>query len=112
MAPFILQEQWAVDSAAAKTLLRTFSVVSLIIFVEIFLAAEDKYLLKDAANESKYNFNLSASLKRAKAAKTKLFANHMFFITQNVNVDVKLLKAVAAACGGQVGRSCCLFGAC
>ncbi|KAJ7132847.1 hypothetical protein C8R43DRAFT_652591 [Mycena crocata] len=82
-APYILSETWAVESAAAHTLL-----------------PEDDYLLQDAAAEKKYGFKLSEAVARAKEHKGKLFQGHTFFVTPKVNA-AELLRRVVQANGGQ-----------
>jgi hypothetical protein len=105
VAPFILQEEWALESAAAKHLLRTF--IPRFIWqhetVNMLVAtAEEKYLLQDSKNEKKYAFKLSDALRRAKAVGGRLFDKTTFYVTPKVPVDVKLLKNVVNAGGGQV----------
>ncbi|KAG6825628.1 hypothetical protein H0H92_003009 [Tricholoma furcatifolium] len=84
-APFILTSKWATDSAAAKKLLD-----------------ERNYLLRDKVNEKKFDFVLADALERAKELRGTLFAKMTFYITPKVQVDIKLLKNVVTACGGQV----------
>ncbi|KAG5651886.1 hypothetical protein H0H81_007043 [Sphagnurus paluster] len=87
-AAFILTEKWATESAAAKKLLD-----------------EEKYLLRDEANEKKFDFVLADALARAKKLGGTLFAKKVFYITPKVSVDIKLLRNVVTACGGQVRRT-------
>ncbi|KAF8058683.1 hypothetical protein FPV67DRAFT_1523362 [Lyophyllum atratum] len=84
-APFILTEKWATESAAAKTLLD-----------------EGKYFLNDKGNEGKFDFVLADALARAKELQGTLFSKMVFYITPKVPIDIKLLKNVVTACGGQV----------
>ncbi|KAI0039891.1 hypothetical protein FA95DRAFT_1503597 [Auriscalpium vulgare] len=85
VAPHIVTEKWATASAAAKKLL-----------------PPDKYRLHDAENERKYDFKLTDALARAKSHEGRLFAGMVFYVTNKVPVDKKLLKNVVAAHGGQV----------
>ncbi|KZT63813.1 hypothetical protein DAEQUDRAFT_770249 [Daedalea quercina L-15889] len=87
-APHVLNEKWLLASYSAKALL-----------------PEDRFVLKDPANEDKFGFRLAEALRRA-AAHTRgggggLFAGHAFYVTPHVPVDSKLLKNVVTACGGQ-----------
>ncbi|KAG6888376.1 hypothetical protein C0995_008814 [Termitomyces sp. Mi166 len=84
-APFILTEKWAIESAAAKKLLD-----------------ERNYLLRDKANEEKFDFVLAEALSRAKELRGTLFSKMVFYITPKVPVDIRLLRNVVTACGGQV----------
>ncbi|KAL0949407.1 hypothetical protein HGRIS_009469 [Hohenbuehelia grisea] len=84
MAPHIITKEWAVDSAKAKTLLD-----------------EDQYQLHDKDAEKKFQFKLTESLARARKHKGQLFAKKTFYITSKVPVDLKLLKNVIVAGGGQ-----------
>ena len=63
---------------------------------------EEDYILHDEDGERKYNIVLADSLERAKELKGGLFAKKTFYVTPKVSVDVKMLKNVLAACGGQV----------
>jgi hypothetical protein len=68
-----------------------------------FIAAEENYLLTDKASERKYKFNFRDSLKQVRTRKSgKLLEKMLFYVTQNVPVDVGLLKNVAKANGGDV----------
>ncbi|KAG6880099.1 hypothetical protein C0992_006373 [Termitomyces sp. T32_za158] len=82
--PFILTDKWAIESAAARKLLD-----------------ERKYLLRDKTNERKFEFVLADALLRAKELRGTLFSKMVFYITPKVPVDIKLLKNVVTACGGQ-----------
>ncbi|KAH9931350.1 uncharacterized protein B0H18DRAFT_991337 [Fomitopsis serialis] len=84
-APHILNEKWLLASYSVKELL-----------------PEDKFLLKDPANEDKFGFKLTDALARAKANGGKLFKGLTFYVTPHVPVDSKLLKNVVTACGGQL----------
>ncbi|KAG6829223.1 hypothetical protein H0H87_012209 [Tephrocybe sp. NHM501043] len=84
-APFILTEKWITDSVAAKKLLD-----------------EHNYLLSDKTNEKKFDFVLADALSRAKHLRGTLFSKMVFYITPKVPIDIKLLKNVVTACGGQV----------
>lgn len=59
-------------------------------------------MLSDPVNEKKWNFKLADALKRAKANKGQLFADKVFYVTNKVPLDKKLLKNVILAHGGQV----------
>lgn len=59
-------------------------------------------MLQDIANEKKFKFTLSDALRRAKANRAGVFDGLTFYVTPKVPVDIKLLKAVVAAGGGQV----------
>ncbi|TFY50748.1 hypothetical protein EVJ58_g10905, partial [Rhodofomes roseus] len=83
-APHILNEKWLLASFSVKELL-----------------PEDKFLLKDPANEGKFGFKLTDALVRARANGGKLFKGLTFYVTPHVPVDSKLLKNVVSACGGQ-----------
>jgi hypothetical protein len=52
----------------------------------------------------KWTFKLADALKRAKANRGQLFASKVFYVTNNVPLDKKLLKNVILAHGGQVSR--------
>ena len=67
------------------------------------ILAEDDYILEDPANETKYDFKLSDALSRAKETGGRPFIKKIFYVTPKVPVDMKLLKNVVTACGGQVG---------
>jgi len=68
------------------------------------LTATDKYVLADSISETKWKFELVDALKRAKANRGQLFAGKVFYVTNNVPLDKKLLKNVILAHGGQVSR--------
>ncbi|KIJ92959.1 hypothetical protein K443DRAFT_684887 [Laccaria amethystina LaAM-08-1] len=87
-SPFILTDKWATASAAAKKLL-----------------PEKDFILRDKAGEKKYNVNLAKSLKQAKESGGKLLEGKTFYITPRIKIDVKLLRNVIIANGGQVGNS-------
>lgn len=70
------------------------------------ITAEDEYLLQDPANEKKYNFKLSESLRRSKAIRGRLFDKQTFYVTAKVPVAISLLKNVVNAAGGQVCALC------
>ncbi|KDQ26961.1 hypothetical protein PLEOSDRAFT_168763 [Pleurotus ostreatus PC15] len=82
---FILKSEWATASAAANELL-----------------PEETYFLEDDANERKYNVKLADVLLRAKSNQGQLFAKKTFHVTPKVSIDLKLLKNVIAANGGQM----------
>ncbi|OJT11416.1 BRCT-containing protein 1 [Trametes pubescens] len=84
-APYILNEKWAVISAASRKLL-----------------PEEDYMIQDPETEKKYGVNISDALKRAKKNAGKLFAGKTFYVTSKVPVETKLLKNVVAANGGQL----------
>ena len=63
-------------------------------------------MVKDEASEIKYGFKLKDALERAKELNGKLFDKMMFYITPSVPIDIKLLKNIITASGGQVGPSC------
>ncbi|KAJ3576641.1 hypothetical protein NP233_g274 [Leucocoprinus birnbaumii] len=86
-APAILQESWAVKSAQAKQLLPV-----------------DQFLLKDDAAEAKYRMKLADAVTRAKGLQGSLFKNKTFYVTPKTKVDVKLLKSVVTAHGGQIAH--------
>jgi hypothetical protein len=82
--------------------------VSLLAFTEILNGlicptAEDDYVLNDPTNETKFNFKLSEALDRAKSA-GRPFVKKIFYVTPKVPIDMKLLKNVVIACGGQVSN--------
>lgn len=87
-SPFILTDKWATASVAAKKLL-----------------PEKDFILRDKAGEKKYNVDLAKSLKRAKESGGKLLEGKTFYITPRIKIDVKLLRNVIIANGGQVGNS-------
>lgn len=62
-------------------------------------------MLQDTQNEKKFNFKLSDALRRAKAGGGGVFDKQVFYVTPKVPVDIKLLKAVVVAGGGQVSVS-------
>ena len=64
--------------------------------------ATRKYVLADPVNEKKWKFNLADALKRAKENKGQLFAGKIFYVTNKVPLDKKLLKNVISAHGVQV----------
>ncbi|KAJ7783264.1 hypothetical protein B0H16DRAFT_1357900 [Mycena metata] len=82
---FILEEKWAIDSAAANKLL-----------------SEDDYILVDKEIEKKWKFRLPEAMARAKEVGGKLFENKSFYITPKVSVDTKLLKNVVTSQGGKL----------
>jgi len=45
---------------------------------------------------------LEEAVERAKELKGGLFAKKTFYVTSRVPIDIKLLKNVVTACGGQV----------
>lgn len=110
VAPYILSENWALESAAAKKILRAPLLVSSEHHTDhvLFFPAEESYLLRDKANERRFNFKLGDALTRAKELNGKLFAGQTFYVTPKVPVETKLLKNVVTACGGQVRRFLCL----
>ena len=61
-------------------------------------------MLTDPIGETKWKFKLGDALKRAKANKGQLFASKVFYVTNNIPLDKKLLKNVILAHGGQVSR--------
>lgn len=61
-------------------------------------------MLADSISEMKWNFELVDALKRAKTNRGQLFAGKVFYVTNNVPLDKKLLKNVILAHGGQVSR--------
>ncbi|KAF9263292.1 hypothetical protein L218DRAFT_340370 [Marasmius fiardii PR-910] len=83
----IVSEKWATDSANARKLL-----------------PEEKYILRDPDGERKYEMNLKRSLERARKGKEsnkRLLEHHIFYVTNKVQADTKMLKNVITACGGQ-----------
>ncbi|KAF8336688.1 BRCT domain-containing protein, partial [Amanita rubescens] len=80
--PFVLSEEWAKRSAAAKKLL-----------------PEKNYLLRDEAGEEKFSLKLKDAIERAKGG--KIFAGKTFYVTPKVQTDMQLLKNVIIACGAQ-----------
>jgi len=62
-------------------------------------------VLADPVNEKKWSFNLVDALKRAKGNQGQLFAGKLFYVTNKVPLDKKLLKKVVSANGGQVSWS-------
>lgn len=85
VAPHFVTERWVRDSITAKRILPT-----------------DKYVLTDPVSETKWKFKLADALRRAKANKGQLFASKVFYVTNNVPLDKKLLKNVILAHGGQI----------
>ncbi|KAF8841436.1 hypothetical protein BDN67DRAFT_980341 [Paxillus ammoniavirescens] len=87
VSPHVLTEEWA--NATAKT---------------SKLLPEDEYLLSDPVAEKKWNFKFSESIKRSKGPDggANLFKQMTFYVTPRVSVDIKLLKNVVSAGGGQV----------
>ncbi|KAH7922021.1 hypothetical protein BV22DRAFT_1121771 [Leucogyrophana mollusca] len=87
VSPFVLSEDWAVGSARAGRLL-----------------PEDEHTLSDSEAEKKWGFKLADALRRAKGpgGGARLFAQMTFYVTPKVAIDVKLLRNVIAAAGGQV----------
>ncbi|KAG7098722.1 hypothetical protein E1B28_000635 [Marasmius oreades] len=84
---YIVSEKWAIECANARRLL-----------------PEEKYILHDPEGEAKYDMNLKVSLERArksKEEKNRLLERHIFYVTHRVPADVKMLKNVVTACGGQ-----------
>jgi hypothetical protein len=71
--------------------------------------AEEKYLLRDPVNEKKYGFKLTDAVHRAKRTGGKIFMGKTFYVTPKVPVEVKLLKNVVIAGGGQVSSSSSCF---
>ena len=69
-----------------------------------YTLVEDDYQLKDPTNEAKFGFKLSEALARSKENGGKLFAGLTFHVTPKVGqkVEVRLLKNVVTAGGGQV----------
>jgi hypothetical protein len=55
-------------------------------------------------NEKKWKFKLTDALKRAKVKKGQLFSGMIFYVTNKVPLDKKLLKNVVSAHGGQVSH--------
>ena len=123
VAPTVVTEKWVRDSIAAKKLLRGSSVFSSLLFSHsypeyahtffffffFFCAATNNYVLADPANEKKWQFKLADALKRAKANKGHLFAGKVFYVTNKVPLDKKLLKNIVLAHGGQVSERAVLF---
>jgi len=62
-------------------------------------------VLADPVNEKKWKFTLVDALTRAKENKGQLFAGKIFYVTNKVPLDKKLLKNVISAHGGQVSWS-------
>jgi mediator of DNA damage checkpoint protein 1 len=65
---------------------------------------EDNYALDDKAGERKYGMVLDEAVEKARELKGGLFSKKMFYVTPKVAVDIKLLKSVVTACGGQVSH--------
>ncbi|KAF9237242.1 hypothetical protein BU15DRAFT_48989, partial [Melanogaster broomeanus] len=87
VSPYVLTEKWANATATSGKLL-----------------PEGEYLLSDSNAEKKWNFKFSEAIKRSKGPDggSNLFKDVMFYVTPKVSVDVKLLKNVVSAAGGQV----------
>ncbi|KAI9461073.1 hypothetical protein F5148DRAFT_1215805 [Russula earlei] len=85
VAPAVVTEKWVRDSIVAKKILPA-----------------DAYALADPVNEKKWEFKLADALKRAKANRGQLFAGKVFYVTNKVPLDKKLLKNVVSAHGGQL----------
>jgi hypothetical protein len=66
---------------------------------------EEEYFLQDPENEKKYDFKLLDAIGRAKQTGGGVFANKMFYVTPKVPIDMKLLKNIVIAAGGQVSPS-------
>jgi len=73
-------------------------------FTDRTTAAEKDFAISDPESERKWRFKLSASLERAKRADggAHLLKGTTFIVTPNIEIEVKLLKAVVASAGGQV----------
>jgi hypothetical protein len=71
---------------------------------KLSLVAEDEYLVSDPVAEKKWNFKFSESIERSKGPDggSNLFNQMTFYVTPKVSVDIKLLKNVVSAGGGQV----------
>ncbi|THH28633.1 hypothetical protein EUX98_g5551 [Antrodiella citrinella] len=65
------------------------------------ILVEDDFLLHDAQGEAKYSFTLADALERARTSGGKLFAGMTFLLTPRLPMEVKILKAVVLASGGQ-----------
>jgi hypothetical protein len=78
-------------------------VITLCGFALTFSTADEHvYALYDKNIERKYGFVLEEAIEKARGLKGRLFANKTFYVTPKVPVDIKLLKNVVTACGGQV----------
>ncbi|KAF8627919.1 hypothetical protein AX15_004169 [Amanita polypyramis BW_CC] len=82
-APFVLTEEWAIRSAAAKKLL-----------------PEKSFLLQDEEGEGRFSFKLRDAIERAK--RRKIFAGKTFYVTPRVQTSLQLLRNVITSCGGQL----------
>ncbi len=105
VAPHFVTERWVRDSIVAKKLLRgCFTLIPKWTNsnTTVKLTATDKYKLADPSSEKKWKFELVDALKRARANRGRLFAGKVFYVTNKVPLDKKLLKNVILAHGGQV----------
>ena len=96
-------------SYSLTPILSTHTLFFFFFFFFFFCAATNNYVLADPANEKKWQFKLADALKRAKANKGHLFAGKVFYVTNKVPLDKKLLKNIVLAHGGQVSERAVLF---
>lgn len=107
-APFIVTEEWAIKSAAAKSLLRAYlfrlAPVRSIMMSSIVHIAPDDFLLSDPANEKKWKFKLTDAVSRAKQNKGQIFRGLAFYVTTRVlkGMEKNLMRNVVEAHGGWV----------
>ncbi|KDQ49612.1 hypothetical protein JAAARDRAFT_165491 [Jaapia argillacea MUCL 33604] len=85
VSPFILNAQWAIDSAKTKRIM-----------------PEEDYPLLDRDTEEKYGFKIEDALARSKESGGGLFTGMTFYVTPKVPIDRKLLKNVVVANGGSL----------
>lgn len=101
VAPFIVTERWAIDSAAANQIQRELYWALEVWDRWLIYAAEANYALDDTENEKKYKVRLKDAIQKVREG-SPLFAGKTFYVTSKVSTDVKLLKNVVAANGGTV----------
>ena len=102
VAPAVVTERWVRDSIAAKKLLGTWLLHFISTALQSVHTATHKYMLVDPVKEKQWQFILADALKRAKENKGQLFAGKIFYVTNKVPLDKKLLKNIVSAHGGQV----------
>ena len=94
------RQGWQAPSCVPKLSLSTFS-------HHLPPLAENDYFLSDVAAEQKWAFKFADAMTRAKGpgGGSDLFKEMTFYVTPKVSVDVKLLKNVISAGGGQAQLS-------
>ncbi|KAF7289269.1 hypothetical protein MIND_01388500 [Mycena indigotica] len=84
VAPVIVNEAWATESAAANEILDV-----------------SDYLIRDEEGERRYEFRLEEALNRARVLRGTLFKDHIFFMTPGSFNNLDLIRSVIQANGGQ-----------